>query len=61
MFFTIKNYGLIFMLSCELVVFDIVALVGFVGVYFFLLCKSSSMSEPVFDDIVDQVSSPSTG
>jgi hypothetical protein len=34
-FFTIKNYGVIFMLSCELVVFDIVALVGFVGVYFF--------------------------
>ncbi len=39
MFFTIKNYGVIFMLSCELVVFDIVALVGFVGVYFFFTVK----------------------
>ncbi len=57
MFFTIKNYGVIFMLSCELVVFDIVALVGLLVYISFLLYKSSSMSEPVFDDIIDQVSS----
>ncbi len=45
------------MLSCELVVFDIVALVGLLVYISFLLYKSSSMSEPVFDDIIDQVSS----